>query len=91
MNGMKETQDLEYETNTGYKVCNDTQAGVVKDLKISGKSLFNTTRGGLTNQGSAVVEMLISTINNKELKVTKEAHVLLPGMVDLKKIQNILL
>ncbi|WGX74901.1 hypothetical protein QJS64_12275 [Paraclostridium bifermentans] len=73
MNGMKETQDLEYETNTGYKVCNDTQAGVVKDLKISGKSLFNTTRGGLTNQGSAVVEMLISTINNKELKVTKEA------------------
>lgn len=41
MNGMKETQDLSYETNTGYKVCNDTQNGVVKDLKISGRSLVN--------------------------------------------------
>lgn len=41
MNGMKETQDLAYETNAGYKVCNDTQVGVVKDLKICGKSLVN--------------------------------------------------
>lgn len=41
MNGMKETQDLAYETNTGYKVCNDTQVGTIKDLKIRGKSLVN--------------------------------------------------
>lgn len=41
MNGMKETQDLAYETNTGYKVCNDTQVGAVKDLKLCGKSLVN--------------------------------------------------
>lgn len=47
MNGMKETQDLAYETNTGYKVCNDTQVGVVKDLKLCGKSLFNL--GGKVN------------------------------------------
>ncbi|QEZ67987.1 hypothetical protein D4A35_03190 [Paraclostridium bifermentans] len=41
MNGMKETQDLAYETNTGYKVCNDTQVGTIKDLKLYGKSLVN--------------------------------------------------
>lgn len=41
MNGMKETQDLEYETNTGYKICNDTQVGVIKDLKVYGKSEVN--------------------------------------------------
>lgn len=52
MNGMKETQDFAYETDKGYKVCNDTQTGVVKDLRISGKSLVNVTNGDLPKQGS---------------------------------------
>lgn len=39
--GLKESQDFAYETNKGYLVCKDTQNGVVKDLKICGKSLVN--------------------------------------------------
>ncbi|MFL1536308.1 hypothetical protein [Paraclostridium bifermentans] len=39
MNGMKESQDIAYETDTGYKVCQNTQNGVVKDLKIYGKTI----------------------------------------------------
>lgn len=39
MNGMKETQDLAYETDKDYLVCKDTINGVAKDLKVCGKSL----------------------------------------------------
>lgn len=39
--GLKETQDFSYETDKGYLVCKDTQNGVVKDLKLYGKSLIN--------------------------------------------------
>ncbi|MCU9808111.1 hypothetical protein LEQ06_07985 [Paraclostridium sp. AKS46] len=39
--GLKESQDFEYETDKGYLVCKDTQNGVVKDLKLSGRSLVN--------------------------------------------------
>lgn len=39
--GLKESQDFAYETDKGYLICKDTQNGVVKDLKIYGKSLFN--------------------------------------------------
>lgn len=72
MNVMKETQDLAYETNTGYKVCKDTQVGVVKDLKISGKTLVNVTYGDLPKQGSCTFESIIATATQRELKVTKE-------------------
>lgn len=72
MNGMKETQDLAYETNSGYKVCNDTQVGVIKNLKLSGKSLVNVTYGDLPKQGSCNFESIIATATNRELKVTKE-------------------
>ncbi|MBS5952587.1 MAG: hypothetical protein KIB53_02125 [Paraclostridium bifermentans] len=72
MNGMKETQDLAYETDKGYLVCNDTQTGVVKDLRISGKSLVNVTNGDLPKQGSCTFESIIATSTQRELKVTKE-------------------
>lgn len=39
--GLKESQDFAYETDKGYLVCKDTQNGVVKDLKVYGKSLIN--------------------------------------------------
>ena len=39
MQGLKESQDFAYETDRGYLVCKDTQSGVVKDLKIFGKSI----------------------------------------------------
>ncbi|WP_250675558.1 hypothetical protein LZ906_007915 [Paraclostridium ghonii] len=39
--GLKESQDFEYWTDKGYLVCKDTKNGVVKDLKICGKTLVN--------------------------------------------------
>lgn len=52
--GLKEIQDLEYETDNGYKVCQNTKNGVVKDLKLYGKSLVNLLNySSLTTIGSA--------------------------------------
>lgn len=42
--GLKESQDFAYETDKGYLVCKDTQSGVVKDLKVYGKSLVNKSK-----------------------------------------------
>ncbi|MCE9677205.1 hypothetical protein LPC27_15610 [Paraclostridium bifermentans] len=39
--GLKESQDFAYETDKGYLICKDTQNGVVKDLKVYGRSWFN--------------------------------------------------
>ena len=39
--GLKESQDMQYSTDKGYLVCEETQSGVVKDLKIKGKTLVN--------------------------------------------------
>lgn len=44
MNNMKEMQDLEYETDKGYAVCEKTANGTVKDLKIYGRSLNNISK-----------------------------------------------
>ena len=43
--GLKESQDMSYETNKGYLVCKETKAGTMKDLNIKGKSLINLTLG----------------------------------------------
>ncbi|MGL5641618.1 MAG: hypothetical protein ACRDDM_05075 [Paraclostridium sp.] len=39
--GLKESQDFAYETDKGCLVCKDTQSGVVKDLKIYGKTIVS--------------------------------------------------
>lgn len=66
MNGMKETQDLAYETNTGYKVCNDTQVGVIKDLKLYGKSLVNIKLNyGKLNKSWYEYDESTKTLTNK--------------------------
>ncbi|WP_371025355.1 hypothetical protein LZ906_006780 [Paraclostridium ghonii] len=41
LEGLKEMQDFEYETDKGYLVCKDTKNGVVKDLKLKGKTVVN--------------------------------------------------
>ena len=42
--GLKESQDFSYETDKGYLICKDTRNGVVKDMKIYGKSLVNVVK-----------------------------------------------
>lgn len=41
LEGLKEGQEMSYETDKGYLVCKETKAGTVKDLKIYGKSFVN--------------------------------------------------
>ena len=41
LEGLKESQEMSYETDKGYLVCKETKPGTVKDLKLSGKSLIN--------------------------------------------------
>ena len=39
--GLKDSQNMKYETDKGYLVCKETKNGVVDDLKLEGKTLVN--------------------------------------------------
>lgn len=53
--GLKESQDMAYETDKGYLVCKETKNGTIKDLKIKGKSLINLCASkSLTGVGNGV-------------------------------------
>lgn len=54
MNGMKESQDLAYETNNSYQVCTDTQSGVVKDLKVYGETMINKCSNDFTKTNTGI-------------------------------------
>lgn len=41
INGLRETQDFQYDTDKSYQICTDTQNGVVKDLKVCGETRIN--------------------------------------------------
>ena len=41
--GLKDSQNMKYETDKGYLVCKETKNGVIDDLKIEGKTLVNRT------------------------------------------------
>lgn len=68
MNGMKESQDLAYETDKEYKICQNTQNGVVKDLKIYGKSLVNLCNNNFTN---VVAGLYYSNVLKERIDVNK--------------------
>lgn len=66
--GLKESQDFAYETDKGYLVCKDTQNGVVKDLKIYGKSLVNLCNNNFTN---VVAGLYYSNVLKERIDVNK--------------------
>lgn len=57
LDNMKESQDFAYETDKGYLVCKDTQNGVVKDLKVYGKSLVNKSKIKTTSFEGRIVSL----------------------------------
>lgn len=62
--GLKESQDFAYETDKGYLVCKDTQNGVVKDLKIYGKSLVNKSKIKTTSFEGRIINLFSDSILN---------------------------
>ena len=44
--GLKDSQNMKYETDKGYLVCKETKNGVIDDLKIEGKTLVNLIKDG---------------------------------------------
>ena len=42
--GLKDSQNMKYETDKGYLVCKETKNGVIDDLKIEGKTLVNLVK-----------------------------------------------
>ena len=42
--GLKDSQNMKYETDKGYLVCKETKNGVIDDLKIEGKTLVNKSK-----------------------------------------------
>src|SRR5699024_4103026 len=41
--GLKDSQNMKYETDKGYLVCKETKNGVIDDLKLEGKTLVAPT------------------------------------------------
>ena len=64
LDNMKESQDFAYETDKGYLVCKDTQNGVVKDLKIYGKSLVNKSKIKTTSFEGRIINLFSDSILN---------------------------
>ena len=53
--GLKDSQNMKYETDKGYLVCKETKNGVIDDLKIEGKTLVNLWDITKMNKTSAIV------------------------------------
>lgn len=70
--GLKESQDFAYETDKGYLVCKDTQNGVVKDLKVYGKSLVND--GGAVNKEFTQFSVIL---NSKKMLTPNKEYTLI--------------
>ena len=62
--GLKDSQNMKYETDKGYLVCKETKNGVIDDLKLEGKTLVNLAKQP-TNNGSINHQYAtISTVTN---------------------------
>ena len=58
--GLKDSQNMKYETDKGYLVCQETKNGVIDDLKIEGKTLVNKSKvktKHLISSGSRICEV----------------------------------
>lgn len=71
MQGLKESQDFAYELPNGqnYLVCKDTQNGVVKDLKVYGRTKLVNAEGIEVEPGTDGAT-LISVGNGNEIEVS---------------------
>lgn len=76
--GLKESQDFAYETDKGYLICKDTQNGVVKDLKVYGRTKLVNAEGIEVEPGTDGAT-LISVGNGNEIEVLSRS-------IDIKKI-----
>ena len=59
--GLKDSQNMKYETDKGYLVCKETKIGVIDDLKIEGKTLVNLVDNNsfteVANYSSIVIDV----------------------------------
>lgn len=52
--GLKDSQNMKYETDKGYLVCKETKNGVIDDLKIEGKTLVNLAKNTRITRSNTV-------------------------------------
>ena len=66
--GLKDSQNMKYETDKGYLVCKETKNGVIDDLKIEGKTLVNLYKyGQVTINSNAQMTNIISNIKENTI------------------------
>src|SRR5699024_1222348 len=63
--GLKDSQNMKYETDKGYLVCKETKNGIIDDLKIEGKTLVNI-------HPKATPNLAVSDGVNPKYNVTKK-------------------
>ena len=62
--GLKDSQNMKYETDKGYLVCKETKNGVIDDLKIEGKTLVNLCGKVASREGSSQSSIVSDDDNN---------------------------
>lgn len=75
--GLKDSQNMKYETDKGYLVCKETKNGVIDDLKIEGKTLVNlasTVQWGTYN-GAVLNEVGVDNVTFTTVGYAKVAKV----------------
>ena len=78
--GLKDSQNMKYETDKGYLVCKETKNGVIDDLKIEGNTLVNI-------HPKATPTLAASDSTNPKYNVTKkEGYIKVTGS-DLEATQ----
>lgn len=67
--GLKESQNIQYETDKGYIICNETNVGFVDDIKLIGNTLVNLVKKPSLTEHSATTDNVVSIVgfefNNK--------------------------
>ena len=89
--GLKDSQNMKYETDKGYLVCKETKNGVIDDLKIEGKTLVNLSQSTVIDLGTSdLIETRITPGKPHTIVVfgNYEGHLNFLGFADSSHLEN---
>ena len=89
--GLKESQNMKYETDKGYLVCKETKNGVIDDLKLEGKTLVNLSQSTVIDLGTSdLIETRITPGKPHTIVVfgNYEGHLNFLGFADSSHLEN---
>ena len=85
--GLKDSQNMKYETDKGYLVCKETKNGVIDDLKIEGKTLVNLFNNSTVKLQEA--QNRLQCVNDENIGLYKKGVYTIVNLCDKTVTPNI--